>query len=123
MDRLRTQARDMVRASSGSSFNAGQTRQQRDQLREQLRTMEQQHESVMQGLNTQQRAAVEQQTRTMRQTQQRISNRLQNMDQELSKGSPDGKRVAEQARNVEREMNEYQKQYREAGDELSLRNQ
>jgi hypothetical protein len=122
-DRIRTQARDMARAASGSSFNADQARQQRDQLREQLQTMEQQHESVMQGLNSQQRSAVEQRTRTMQLTQQRINNRLRNMDQELAKGSPDGKRVAEQASNVEREMNEYQKQYRETGDDLSLRNQ
>jgi uncharacterized protein (DUF3084 family) len=59
----------------------------------------------------------------MQQIQERINTRLQDMDQELVKASPDGKRVAEQARAVERETKEYQKQYREMGEALSLRNQ
>ena len=121
MDRIRTQARDMERVSAGT-FNADQVRQQRDQLRDQVRTMEQQNQHLIQGLNSEQRAAVEQRTRNMNQIQKRINSRLQNVDQELAKPSPNRERIAEQARYVERETQQYQRQYRNLGDDLSLRN-
>jgi len=121
MERIRTQARDMARISNGTTFNADQARQQRDQLRDQVRTMDQQNQRLMEGLDNQQRAAVEQRTRTMNQLQERINSRLQNMDQELAKTSPDRKRIAEEAQNVERETQRYQQQYRDMGDDLSLR--
>jgi len=122
MERIRTQARDMARMSNGTTFNADQARQQREQLRDQVRTMDQQHQRMMQGLDNRQLTAVEQRTRAMNQIQERINSRLQNMDQELAKSSPDRKIIAEQARNVEREMQRYQQQYRDMGDDLSLRN-
>ena len=121
MERIRTQARDMARMSNGTTFNADQARQQRDQLRDQVRTMDQQNQRLMEGLDNQQRTAVEQRTRTMNQLQERINSRLQNMDQELAKTSPDRKRIAEEAQNVERETQRYQQQYRDMGDDLSLR--
>ena len=111
----------MARISNGTAFNADQARQQRDQLRDQVRTMDQQNQRLMQGLDNQQRAAIEQRTRTMNQLQERINHRLQNMDQELGKASPDRKRIAEEARNVECETQRYQQQYRDMGDDLSLR--
>lgn len=107
--------------ANGTTFNADQARQQRDQIRDQVRTMDQQNQRLMQGLDTQQRAAIEQRTRSMNQLQERINSRLQNMDQELAKTSPDRKRIAEEARNVEREMQQYRQQYRDMGDDLSLR--
>ena len=121
MERIRTQARDMARISNGTTFNADQARQQRDQLRDQVRTMDQQNQRLMEGLDNQQRTAVEQRTRTMNQLQERINSRLQNMDQELAKTSPDRKRIAEEAQNVERETQRYQQQYRDMGDDLNLR--
>lgn len=83
--------------------------------------MDQQHQRLMQGLDNRQRTAIEQRKRTMNQLQERINSRLRNMDRELAKTSPDRKRIAEEARNVERETQRYQQQYRDMGDDLSLR--
>lgn len=118
MDRVRTQARDMASASGG----AGTQAQQRDQLRSQTQAMQQENERVMKSLNSDQSTAVQQRARSMQQIQDRINTRLQSMDRELAKPSPDSKRVAEQAQMVEREMAQYQTQYRAMGDDLSLRN-
>ncbi len=121
MERIHTQARDMARKSTGTTFNVDQARQQRDQLRDQVRTMDQQNRGLMQGLDNQQRAAVEQRTRSMDQLQEQIKSQLRSMDRELAKTSPDRKRIAELAQNVERDSQRYQQQYREMGDDLSLR--
>lgn len=121
MERIHTQARDMARKSTGTTFNADQARQQRDQLRDQVRTMDQQNRGLMQGLDNQQRAAIEQRTQTMNQLQELINSHLRSMDRELAKTSPDRKRIAELARNLERDTQRYQQQYRDMGDDLSLR--
>src|ERR1035437_733980 len=60
MERTRTQARDMVRMSNGTAFDADQVRQQRDQLRDQVRTMDQHNQRLIKGLDNQQQAAIEQ---------------------------------------------------------------
>ena len=121
MDRIRTRARDMAKASSSPGFNADQARQNRDQLRNELRVMEQEHERLMQGLNGEQKEAIAEHHRNMEQIHQRINTRLQEMDQELAQATPNGQRAAEQARAIEREMKQWQKQHREMGDELGLK--
>ena len=87
----------MVRSTTGAASNADQAPQQRDQLRGQLRAVEQQHEHMMQALNSYQKDAVRQNTRTMQQIQQRVNTRLQqiHLHQELAKSTPDPKRISE----------------------------
>ena len=121
MDRVRTRARDMAQASAGKNFNAEQARQQRNQLRNEVQTMEQEHTRLMKGLSGEQRDALQQQIRSMEQNRERIHTRLQQMDQELAGAGPDGKRVAEHARAIEREMKEWQKTNREVGEEMGAR--
>jgi len=58
----------------------------------------------------------------MQQIHERIQNRLQEMNQELSNTAPNQKRIAEQARVTERDMNTYQKEFRQMGDDLGLKN-
>jgi len=53
---------------------------------------------------------------------ERIQNRLQEMNQELSNANPNRKRIAEQARATERDMRLYQKEFRLMGDDLGLMN-
>jgi hypothetical protein len=121
MDRARTMARDMAQDSGGKGFNADRARQQRDQLREQFQTMEQEHQRLLQGLTADQGQFVQQRTGTMEQIQERINTRLQEMNQELEMAAPDGKRVAEQARTIEREMKAWQDQHRAMGGDLALK--
>ncbi len=112
----------MSRTASKSSFNADEVRQQHQRVQEQVRTLAQNHEQLMQGLSQEQKDAVQQRNQSLLQTHERIQNRLQEMDQELANPQPNAKRVAEQARATEREMNAYQKEFRAMGDDLSLKN-
>ncbi|HWQ03297.1 MAG TPA: hypothetical protein VNL38_02350, partial [Candidatus Nitrosotenuis sp.] len=112
MDRVRQQARDMARTSGGAQFNAGEARQQRDRLREHFQLMQQEHERLMLGLNAEQRQSQEARHRNMEQIRERIQARLQEMDRELAAENPNGKQIAEQARNIEREMAQLQKHHR-----------
>ncbi len=74
----------------------------------------------MQGLSSEQNLAMEARHRNMEQIHQRIQSRLQEMGQEFAQASPSGKRVAEQARAVEREMQQFQKQHRSMKSEMGV---
>lgn len=63
-DRIRTRARDMSKSANGKGLGVGAMRQQRDQLREQVRTMDEEHQRMMQGLNDDQRYAIQNRSRT-----------------------------------------------------------
>lgn len=121
MDRVRTRARDMAQAAGGKNFNADQARQQRSQLRNEVQTMEQEHARLIQDLSAEQREAFQDQIRSMDQNRERIHTRLQEMEQELAGAGPNGKRVAEQARAIEREMKEWQKTNRKMASDMSAR--
>ena len=121
MDRVRTRARDMAQTSAGKNFNAEQARQQRNQLRNEVRIVEQEHTRLMQGLSGEQREGFQQQIRTMEQNRERIRTRLQEMDQELAAENPNGKKVAEHARAIEQEMKEWQKTNRKMATEMGAR--
>lgn len=119
-DRIRTRARDMSKSADGKGLSVGAMRQQRDQLREQVRTMDQEHQRMMQGLNDDQRDFIQNRSRTMEQIQSRINMRLQEMNQELAKENPDGKRISRMARDIERDMNRWRNEHSRIGEALGL---
>ena len=119
MDRLRTQSRDMLNAT-GTAFTPDNARQVRDQFQQQFQTMQQEHETLMNGLDPDQKAAVQNRVRNMQQVQSRISTRLQAMNEELSSDSPNQQRLREHARYIERETSRWQKEYRNVGQDLTL---
>ena len=108
-DDIRKQTRKMAK-DSGKNLNPGQLNQQQVHVRNQIRKMEQEHEQLMNGLDANQRQAWQEQIRNMNQLRQQLNLHQQQMDDEL-KGNPDAKRVAERAREMERTMNEWKKQY------------
>ncbi|HLI30221.1 MAG TPA: hypothetical protein VKV79_03855 [Terriglobia bacterium] len=118
-DRIQTQARAMAR-NGGKSFNAGTARQQRDRLRQQVQAMEQKHERLMQGLNADQKSALQDQIRNMDRDRERIHTHLAQMDRYLGEAQPNGKQVAEQARESERAMNEWRAQYQKMASEMGV---
>jgi chromosome segregation ATPase len=115
---IRTQARQMARDARGSKFNANQARQQRDQLREQLQTMQREHEQLMSGLSTEQREALQNRIRNMDQLHEKVNIQLQQVDAQLNQDNPDGKLVRQHAREMEQSMKEWQKQYRKIQSEM-----
>ena len=111
-DAVRKQAGKMGKSGQGGGFNAGKARQDRDRLQEQVRAMQQEHQRLMQGLNPGQQQALESDVRDMNRLQERLNTHMENMNGELRKDAPDAKRVAEQAREMERVSKEWREQYR-----------
>jgi chromosome segregation ATPase len=109
---IRNRTRQMAKTAGGKGFNPDQARKEREQVREQLTKMNQEHERLMQGFNDGQKQALQAHITNMEQASERVNTQLQAMDQELSRPQPEGKKVAERAREMERAMNEWQQQYR-----------
>lgn len=116
-DGLRKQARTMSQAG-GKKFNAGEANQQQSQIREGLRTMEQEHERLMKGLDPSQQQAWQERIRNMNQSRQQINAQMQQMDAELASPNPDAKRVTERAQEMERIMNNWRKEYKALSSEM-----
>ncbi len=119
-DAVRDQARQMGKYGQGAAFNADKARQDRDRLQEQVRTMQQEHERLMQGMNPGQQQALESHIRNLNRLQERLNTRMQNLNGELGKADPDAKRVAEQAREMERVSKEWKEQYRSIQDRITV---
>ena len=119
-DRVRTQARDMAKAAKGGGVNNEEFRQQHAQLRNDIQTMQQEHDRFAQGLSEEQRAAVQDRIRRMDQARDRLHTQSQQMDQEMSQANPDAQHIATQAREMEKAMKEWQKQYRSLGSEIGI---
>lgn len=120
LDRVRAEAQDMARYTGGPTFFASYARFQRDQVRAAIRTLQREHEHLMQRLSDKQKGAVQEYIRAVQQIQARINTLLQQMDQELGKDAPDSDRVAEQARAIEQEVSQWQIQNRQMGEYLGL---
>jgi len=118
--RVRTQARDMAKAAKGGGVNNEQFRQEHAQLRNEIQTMQQEHDRFAQGLSEDQRASLQDRIRKMDQARDRVHTQSQQMDQEMTQANPDAKRIATQAREMEKAMKEWQKQYRGLGSEIGV---
>ena len=109
-DDIRKQARKMAQ-TSGNKFSAEEARQQRNQIRNQLQTMQAEHERLMQGLDSGQQQALRERIQNMSQLQQQMNTQLRQINSELEPANPDPKKVSEQARNMEQTMDRWRKEY------------
>ncbi len=109
-DGIQKQARKMAQTKSGN-FNVEDANQQRVQIRDQFQTMEQEHERLMNGLDAAQNQAWQKQIRNMDAFRQQLKMKLQEMDTELGSANPDSKRITERAKEMERIMNNWRKEY------------
>jgi hypothetical protein len=110
-DGIQKQARKMAQMS-GNKFNVGEAKKQRAQIQNKLRTMEQEHQQLMNGLDATQNQAWQEQIRNMNQSRQRLNLQLKQMDTELDSANPDSKQITERAKEMERTMNNWRKEYR-----------
>jgi chromosome segregation ATPase len=108
---VRDQARQMGKYGQNAGFNADKAHQDRDQLQERVRAMQQEHERLMQGLNQRQQQALESHVRNMTRLQEQLNARMQDLNAELDKANPDLKPVTTHAREVERVSEEWRNQY------------
>ena len=110
-DGIRKQAKEMAQASK-KGFKADEANKQRNQIRDQFQTMEQQHNQLMNSLDGAQNQAWQEQIKNMNEFHQQLNLQMQKMDGELSSADPDSKRIRESAQEMERIMNNWRKEYR-----------
>jgi len=120
-ERIRDQAREMERISKGREFDPDRARVQRDQIRTEARTLQQDHERFAGSLSEEQRPRLQEQVRSLERAREHLEMRLQQMDRMLGEGAPDARQVSEQARELQRATKEWQKQHRELAAEMSAR--
>ncbi|MFP5248528.1 MAG: hypothetical protein ACLGP3_01730, partial [Acidobacteriota bacterium] len=107
MEQARAQARTMAQTARGRVVSVDELKAQHQQLREQIRTLEQNREQLHQGLTQEQQNAIQKRTQAMRRSQERIQNQVQEMERELSGPVVDSAHMAEQLRTTDREMAGY----------------
>jgi prefoldin subunit 5 len=74
----------------------------------------------MQGLGPEQQEAARQQIREMERVQERLQRRLQELDAVVDATPFDFSEVSNRARQVERAMEQWQKQHRKMGSEIGI---
>lgn len=117
-ERVRAQARELAKTAKGGGTNNEDFSRQRDRLHEEIRTMQQEHERLMNGLGADQKVPLAERIRNMDRERERTQAQLQEMDGEFGKASPDRKRIQEHAREMERSMAAWQKEYRKMQEDM-----
>ncbi|MCL6481680.1 MAG: hypothetical protein K6U02_08135 [Firmicutes bacterium] len=112
-DEIRQRARELARTAQHSGWQAGSMREQVTRLRQQFRSLQEEHNRLMQGQDAEQRAVLQERIRNMEQLGERVEAELSTIEGELANTKPDGKRIAGHVREIERYMKEWQEQYRE----------
>jgi chromosome segregation ATPase len=111
-DGIRKQARTMAKASNDKNANRALLLQNRDELRERIRVMEQEHARLMSGIDSAQQQQWREQISNMNQYRNQVHSQLQQIESAFDSGNPDPQRVAERAREMEQIMDRWRKEYR-----------
>jgi hypothetical protein len=109
-DGIRKQARAMSKAAGGNS-SVGPLSGQRDQIRNKVREMDQEHNRLMSGIEPDQQRRWQAQIKNMTQLRQQLQTQLQRLDDDVDSAPPDPKRITARTREIERTMSQWQKQY------------
>lgn len=119
-DQVRSQARTMAR-DARKGFDPAKAARERDQLHQNVQTMLQRHDQVLQGLTDPQRDRLRDRIHPLDQSRDRLQIRLREMDEELARSDPDGNRFTGRVRAVEDAARDWQARYRELARSMGLR--
>lgn len=89
-------------------------------MRNEIRTMQQEHDRFMQRLSDDERAAMQDRVRKMDQARDRVNLSIQAMNEGFKQVNPDQQHIAKQARKIEKAMKEWQKQYHKMGSDMEI---
>ncbi len=118
--RVRHGARNMSQAAKDLTFSQDQVRRQHEQLRSQIRTMEEEHQQFMGTLSNSQRKQMRDRIQKMDRARNGVNTHFQRMDQEISRPNFDRKHIAQQVGDMDKSMKEWQKQYQKVGSDLGV---
>lgn len=111
-DQVRKRARTLARTAQNAGAQAGAIGEQTTQLRQQFRSMLEEHNRLLESLDTEQRTRLQEQIRNMQAIRERVEIQLSAIETGSARSDPDRKRIAERARELEQHLKEWQRQYR-----------
>ncbi len=120
MDRVRTQLRTMSRISKTEPIGSGQAKQWREQLRNNVQTMNQEQTNLMNGLSPEQQEALRDRNQQMQTTREQFQRMSEALDMELALDSPDPAKVRQQAREMDSAMNKIRSQQQQFNNDLGI---
>ena len=97
--------------ASKTTTPVGRIQEQQARLQNQVRTLEQRHNRLMESLNTQQQSRMQNSIHEMEQTRSRIQTQMQEMSRTTRQPNLNREQVTQQARKMEQSMIQWQDQY------------
>ena len=119
-DRARTRVRDLELTCKGRSIDVESVRKRWQKMRADVRTLHREHEQFAKGLTGDQRGQLQDQLRTMDQTRERRNIYIRVFDYEIALDAPGSQRLAKAAREMRREMKQWQKQNRKISSNIGV---
>jgi hypothetical protein len=113
MDRVRSQIREMARASNGKTMNRQQMQQLHQQLRSELQSMQQTREQLMTGFDDEQKTAVQNRAQNMIHTQSDLDYFSDALGFELNQAELNTSKIREHVRKMEHTAQELQQEQRD----------
>jgi hypothetical protein len=120
MDRVRTRLRTMARIKQNQPISSEQASQWREQLRNDIQTMNQEQSNLMNGLTPEQQDATKNRTQQMQMTREQLEKMSEALDMELALEAPDPVKVRQQAREMESAVNRIRNQQQQFNNDLGI---
>lgn len=120
MERVRTRLRTMARIKQSQPISSEQASQWREQLRNDVRTMNQEQSNLMNSLTPEQQDATRNRTQQMQMTRERLEKMSDALDMELALESPDPVKVRQQAHEMETTLNKVRTQQQQLNNDLGI---
>lgn len=116
----RQQVQSMIRTQKKTAGDTSQARAHRDRLAESVRTIEREHRQLVGSLDGQQQDALQERVRSTERSLAEMNERYRSLDRALEDPSTDGAVITERARELDRAMKSWQKEYRKLGSEMGV---
>jgi hypothetical protein len=120
MDRVRSRIREMARLTKGQAIDRQQVHNLRQQLRNELQTMQQEQERLTQAFDNEQKAAVQNRVQQITQQQNDLEVFSDALGFELDQAELDRDKLRDQIRKLDRTSKELQQQQRDMAQDAGI---
>jgi len=118
-DRIRTQSRDMMRQSKNSTMTPTQVNQWREQLQNQIKEMNRNHEQLMSGLSEEQKNASRHAIQEIEQARAQLMQTTERLNNQLAAPELNRDRIGDEAHEAERAASQLKKRQSEFAAQLN----
>jgi chromosome segregation ATPase len=114
----RQQVRSMIKSQKKAGGDASQARSGRDQLANSVQAIDQEHRQLVNSLDSDQQIALHDRVRQSTRLVEDLDERHRSLDRALADPATDSAVLAKQARDLDRAVKAWQKEYRKLGAEM-----